>query len=94
MNAIGFRNPALPLVNGSAFTCSPVTLKLCSALSVFSNGAFAVTFTVSVADPNCSVTSSRWVVATWTWIPVCRYLRKPGLSTVNSYVPAGSDGNV
>ena len=49
-----------------------------------SSGALALTFTVSVADPNCSVTSRRKVVATWTWIPDWTYFRNPDPSTINS----------
>jgi len=47
------------------------------APAIQSSGAALLTVTVSVAAPNCRVTSTRIVVATWTWIPGRTYFWNP-----------------
>ena len=58
--------PPPPKFSGRLLMRSPLTLMLCSALSVFIMGASALTVIDSVAAPTWSVMSRRLVCATWT----------------------------
>ena len=76
--------PPPPMVMGRELMRSPVMVTLCSAFSVRSRGASAVTVTDSVEEPTCRARSTRTVCATCTWIPGRVSFLKPLLSAMTS----------
>src|ERR1035438_3399155 len=86
--------PPPPKFRGKSLTLSPLMFMLCSAFSVLSRAASAVTVTDSLEAPTWSVVSTRmvWATATSTfsWVDFL----KPVASTFSSYLPTGSEARV